>query len=285
MDSVVPEAAVSRPRVVLGVSGGIAAYKACELLRLFTESGHDVTVVPTAAALEFVGAPTWAALSGQAGQHRGLGERARGAARADRPGGRARRGGPGDRRPDGPGRARPGRRPAHQHAAHRPLPGRVRPGDAHRDVGAPGHPGQRGHAALARCRRDRARRGPADRCRHRQGTAARPGRDLRARRRPARPGRPARRRPGPGPRRQAGGGLGRRHPRVPRPGAVPRQPLVRPDGLRPGPYGGRPRRRGHPRRRQREPARPRRREGRHGGDHRPAPGARRRGVRSPPTPW
>ncbi|OFE17776.1 phosphopantothenoylcysteine decarboxylase [Humibacillus sp. DSM 29435] len=52
-------------RVVLGVSGGIAAYKACSLLRLFTEAGHDVTVVPTAAALEFVGAPTWAALSGK----------------------------------------------------------------------------------------------------------------------------------------------------------------------------------------------------------------------------
>jgi len=56
---------MARPRVVLGVSGGIAAYKACELLRRFTESGHDVTVVPTAAALEFVGAPTWAALSGK----------------------------------------------------------------------------------------------------------------------------------------------------------------------------------------------------------------------------
>ena len=53
------------PRVVLGVSGGIAAYKACELLRRFTESGHDVTVVPTASALRFVGAPTWAALSGK----------------------------------------------------------------------------------------------------------------------------------------------------------------------------------------------------------------------------
>jgi phosphopantothenoylcysteine decarboxylase/phosphopantothenate--cysteine ligase len=52
-------------RVVLGVSGGIAAYKACSLLRLFTEAGHDVTVVPTAAALHFVGAPTWAALSGK----------------------------------------------------------------------------------------------------------------------------------------------------------------------------------------------------------------------------
>ncbi|GIH97165.1 bifunctional phosphopantothenoylcysteine decarboxylase/phosphopantothenate--cysteine ligase CoaBC [Planobispora siamensis] len=53
-----------KPNVVLGVSGGIAAYKACELLRLFTESGHDVRVVPTAQALRFVGEPTWAALSG-----------------------------------------------------------------------------------------------------------------------------------------------------------------------------------------------------------------------------
>ena len=58
--------AARAPRVVLGVAGGIAAYKACELLRLFTESGHPVRVVPTAAALRFVGEPTWAALSGQA---------------------------------------------------------------------------------------------------------------------------------------------------------------------------------------------------------------------------
>ncbi|MCC5578291.1 bifunctional phosphopantothenoylcysteine decarboxylase/phosphopantothenate--cysteine ligase CoaBC [Microtetraspora sp. AC03309] len=50
--------------VVLGVSAGIAVYKACELLRLFTESGHDVRVVPTRDALRFVGEPTWAALSG-----------------------------------------------------------------------------------------------------------------------------------------------------------------------------------------------------------------------------
>src|SRR3954453_12105592 len=56
---------MTRPRVVLGVSGGIAAYKAVELLRLLTESGHDVTVVPTESALAFVGAPTWAALSGK----------------------------------------------------------------------------------------------------------------------------------------------------------------------------------------------------------------------------
>jgi phosphopantothenoylcysteine decarboxylase / phosphopantothenate---cysteine ligase len=50
-------------RIVLGVAGGIAAYKAVSLLRLLTEAGHDVTVVPTEAALEFVGAPTWSALS------------------------------------------------------------------------------------------------------------------------------------------------------------------------------------------------------------------------------
>jgi phosphopantothenoylcysteine decarboxylase/phosphopantothenate--cysteine ligase len=52
------------PHVVLGVCGGIAAYKACELLRLFTESGHDVRVIPTESALHFVGETTWAALSG-----------------------------------------------------------------------------------------------------------------------------------------------------------------------------------------------------------------------------
>jgi phosphopantothenoylcysteine decarboxylase/phosphopantothenate--cysteine ligase len=53
-----------RPHVVLGVGGGIAAYKACEVLRRLTESGHDVRVVPTEAALRFVGAATFEALSG-----------------------------------------------------------------------------------------------------------------------------------------------------------------------------------------------------------------------------
>lgn len=51
--------------IVLGVGGGIAAYKACELVRRFSEAGHRVRVVPTEAALRFVGAPTWEALSGQ----------------------------------------------------------------------------------------------------------------------------------------------------------------------------------------------------------------------------
>jgi phosphopantothenoylcysteine decarboxylase/phosphopantothenate--cysteine ligase len=52
-------------RVILGVSGGIAAYKAVEVLRLLTEAGHSVRVVPTRSALKFVGAPTWEALSGE----------------------------------------------------------------------------------------------------------------------------------------------------------------------------------------------------------------------------
>jgi phosphopantothenoylcysteine decarboxylase/phosphopantothenate--cysteine ligase len=51
--------------IVLGVGGGIAAYKACELLRRFTEGGYQVRVVPTSSALRFVGEATWAALSGQ----------------------------------------------------------------------------------------------------------------------------------------------------------------------------------------------------------------------------
>ena len=50
--------------VVLGVSGGIAAYKVASILRLLTEAGHNVQVVPTQAALNFVGSATWEALSG-----------------------------------------------------------------------------------------------------------------------------------------------------------------------------------------------------------------------------
>ncbi|MBV9013949.1 MAG: bifunctional phosphopantothenoylcysteine decarboxylase/phosphopantothenate--cysteine ligase CoaBC [Pseudonocardiales bacterium] len=50
--------------MVLGVGGGVAAYKVCEVLRRLTENGHQVRVIPTEAALRFVGAPTWEALSG-----------------------------------------------------------------------------------------------------------------------------------------------------------------------------------------------------------------------------
>ena len=52
-------------RIVLGVAGGIAAYKACELLRRLLAEGHEVTVVPTESALSFVGRTTWEALSGR----------------------------------------------------------------------------------------------------------------------------------------------------------------------------------------------------------------------------
>jgi phosphopantothenoylcysteine decarboxylase/phosphopantothenate--cysteine ligase len=52
-------------KVILGVGGGIAAYKSCDLLRRMQERNYDVTVVPTPSALNFVGAATWEALSGK----------------------------------------------------------------------------------------------------------------------------------------------------------------------------------------------------------------------------
>ena len=52
-------------RVVVGVSGGIAAYKACTVVRQLAEAGHEVRVIPTESALRFVGAATFEALSGQ----------------------------------------------------------------------------------------------------------------------------------------------------------------------------------------------------------------------------
>ncbi|WP_182348674.1 bifunctional phosphopantothenoylcysteine decarboxylase/phosphopantothenate--cysteine ligase CoaBC [Tomitella gaofuii] len=51
-------------RIVVGVGGGIAAYKSCSVIRHFTEAGHTVHVVPTEAALAFVGSATFEALSG-----------------------------------------------------------------------------------------------------------------------------------------------------------------------------------------------------------------------------
>ena len=52
-------------KVILGVGGGIAAYKSCDLLRRMQERNYDVTVVPTPSALNFVGTATWEALSGK----------------------------------------------------------------------------------------------------------------------------------------------------------------------------------------------------------------------------
>jgi phosphopantothenoylcysteine decarboxylase/phosphopantothenate--cysteine ligase len=56
---------VDRKRIVVGVSGGIAAYKACTVVRQLTEAGHQVRVIPTESALRFVGAASFEALSGQ----------------------------------------------------------------------------------------------------------------------------------------------------------------------------------------------------------------------------
>ena len=139
--------------VVVGVSGGIAAYKAASLVRLFTESGHQVTVVPTESALQFVGAPTWEALSGRPVHtgvfedvhevpHVRLGQHADLVVVA-----------PGHRQPARQGGARPGRRPAHQHAAHRPLSRGHGSGHAHGNVGSRRHARQRRDAALAWRRR------------------------------------------------------------------------------------------------------------------------------------
>ncbi len=56
---------MDRARIIVGVSGGIAAYKACTVVRQLTEAGHEVRVIPTKSALRFVGAATFEALSGQ----------------------------------------------------------------------------------------------------------------------------------------------------------------------------------------------------------------------------
>lgn len=55
---------MERKRIVVGVAGGIAAYKACTVVRQLTEAGHSVRVLPTESALKFVGAATFEALSG-----------------------------------------------------------------------------------------------------------------------------------------------------------------------------------------------------------------------------
>ena len=158
-------------RIVLGVSGGIAAYKACELLRRLQGAGHEVTVVPTAAALEFVGVSTWAALSGRPVHtsvfddvhlvpHVKIGQEVDlvfvAPATADllaRAAQRARR------------------RSADQCAADRALPDCFCPRHAQRDVAARCDPGQCDHASEPRRCRRATRHGTADRAGRRTRTA------------------------------------------------------------------------------------------------------------------
>jgi phosphopantothenoylcysteine decarboxylase / phosphopantothenate---cysteine ligase len=54
-------------RILLGVSGGIAAYKAVELARLAGKAGHSVRVVQTPASLNFVGRATFEGITGAPG--------------------------------------------------------------------------------------------------------------------------------------------------------------------------------------------------------------------------
>lgn len=56
---------MSAREIILGVGGGIAAYKSCDLLRRLQDGGFAVTVVPTPSSLNFVGQATWEALSGR----------------------------------------------------------------------------------------------------------------------------------------------------------------------------------------------------------------------------
>ena len=53
------------PKVILGVAGGVAAYKAISLARLIQDEGYELTIIPTSSALNFVGKPTWEAISGK----------------------------------------------------------------------------------------------------------------------------------------------------------------------------------------------------------------------------
>ena len=63
---------MSPKRIIVGVAGGIAAYKACSVVRQLCEAGHDVRVIPTEAALHFVGAATFEAMQEQARQYMAL---------------------------------------------------------------------------------------------------------------------------------------------------------------------------------------------------------------------
>ena len=136
-------------RVVLGVTGGIAAYKAVEVCRRLVDAGAHVAPVLTDDALRFVGALTFSALASEPARtslfdgpepipHTRLGP-------VGRPRDRRAR----DRQAARQVRRRDLRRPAHRHAARDPRAGPRRAGDAHRDVGAPGGPGEPRDAARA----------------------------------------------------------------------------------------------------------------------------------------
>ena len=124
--SVPSPGAGERPSVVLGVAGGIAAYKACELLRLLHRVRPRRDRRPDPGGARVRRCRHLGCAVRQAGGHRRLGRRPRGAPRPDRASRRSGRGRSRHRRPARPGRPRPGRRPAHQRPPHRALPGGLR---------------------------------------------------------------------------------------------------------------------------------------------------------------
>ena len=232
---------MDRKRIIVGVSGGIAAYKACTVVRQLSEAGHLVRVIPTESALRFVGAATFEALSGQPVHtgvfddvpevpHVQLGQQADLVVVAPATADLLAR-----------AVARPRRRPADRDPAHGAMSGAVRAGDAHRDVVAPGHRRQRGHPAAPRCGGAGTRVRPAHRHRQRLRPTARGRGDHHAGRAAAGTPRRAALRP----RRLQGAGDRRRHPRTDRPGALHRQPQLGQAGLRGGARRRPARRRGH----------------------------------------
>ena len=252
-----PPARSAGRRVVLGVSGGIAAYKAVEVCRRLVDAGAHVAPVLTQDALRFVGALTFSALASEPARTSLFDEPDPGRAdpaHAPRPGGRPRRRRARDREAARQVRGRHLRRPAHRHAARDPGPRAGRARDAHRDVGAPGGAGEPRDAARAWRARRRARAGPPRRRRRRRGP---PRRTRRHRPRPPRPFSHARATSPACASLVTAGGTAR----ADRPGALPREPLVGEDGPR--------------RRRRRFPTR----RGRDARDHRP-PGTSDRTSRS-----
>ena len=144
-------------RILVGITGGIAAYKACELIRLLVQAGHDVYPLPTPGAERFVAAETFFALARKERdaepyphlRHADL----LGVAPLDREHAR-------EARP----RAR--RQRAHRGRARTSRAATRRARDEHADVGAPGchgqcrdPPQQRGRDPRTRARRARRRRG------------------------------------------------------------------------------------------------------------------------------
>ena len=240
-------AVAAPPRVVLGVAGGIAAYKACELLRRLTESGHDVTVVPTASALRVRRRAHLGRAVGQAGPDRRVDDV------HEVP--HVRIGQSADLVVVAPATADLLAKAAHGLAddlltntlltARCPV---VLAPAMHTEMWE--HPATQANVATLRSRGvlvvepAEGRLTGADTG---KGRLPEPAELFEVLPRGARPRRRAAQRPRRAPRRR----LRRRHPRVPRPGPLPRQPLLGPAGLRAGPGRRRPRRRGHPGRRQR----------------------------------